>query len=533
MALSPGTVLQRRYRIGKMVNQGGMGIVYRGYDQTLQISVAIKEMIAPSGVNPITLAQRRQQFQLEASILARLQHPNLVRVTDFFEEQGNAYLVMDFVEGVSLEQRVQQSGPLAQTEAHQIAEQILNALELCHQNNILHRDIKPSNILIRPNGQAVLIDFGLVKVWNPQSPPTQPVIKNMGTPEYAPPEQAGSGQGYTDRRSDLYSLGATLYYALTGQTPPQVNSRLAHPAPLSVRAHNPRIGDQWEQVVRRATEMDTANRFANAAEMRAALTATPAAPTRLSVASLGPWWMAAGLTIAFMVIAVMIVTHPPRPRPMPTRMPSPTPSHTPTVVTVLANTPAPTRTYTSTRTPPPPTSTYIPSPTSTRMATPTRTRTPTPTPLPAPIWSALVIKGPLNLRSGPGTTYNQIGEVYECDCLAVYNSTGEWLNIAAPDGRSAWIAAEFTRTGLNSSCEVSHTVNAHFRADQYSLSAGGCTFLRWDVDGIKAVYLDRTGRAGHDSQEVCPAQTQTFTLKVVLANNQVECNRVTIQVSGR
>lgn len=277
--LNSGTVLQNRYRIVAPLGQGGMGAVYRAWDMRLNVSVAVKEMIPQPGLDPQTLAQLRNQFHQEATVLARLLHPSLVRVTDFFEEGDNAYLVMDFVEGESLAERISRQGALPEAEVLAWAGQLLDALAYCHNQGIIHRDIKPQNVIIRPDGRAVLVDFGLVKLWDPHDPRTKTVMRGMGTPEYAPPEQYEADTGHTDPRSDLYSLGATIYHALAGQAPPTATLRIASPEHfLPVRQANPRVSDTTERAVLRAMELNRSRRWGNAAEMAAALGIQGVAP---------------------------------------------------------------------------------------------------------------------------------------------------------------------------------------------------------------------------------------------------------------
>jgi serine/threonine-protein kinase len=268
--LTPGTVLQNRYRIASPLGQGGMGAVYRAWDLRLNIPVAVKEMVPQPGIDPHTLAQLRQQFYQEAQVLARLNHPNLVRVTDYFEEWGNAYLVMDFVEGQSLADRIAAQGPLPEAQVLDWACQLLDALAYCHAQGVVHRDIKPQNIIIRADGRPILVDFGLVKLWDPRDPRTRTVVRAMGTPEYAPPEQWGAG--HTDPRSDLYSLGATLYHALTGQAPATATDRTARPSLfIPPRQLNLSIRPETERAILRAMELAQDARWGSAAEMAAAL----------------------------------------------------------------------------------------------------------------------------------------------------------------------------------------------------------------------------------------------------------------------
>ena len=270
--LTTGTILQDRYRIVSPLGQGGMGAVYRAWDTRLNVPVALKEMTPQPGLDPQTLAQLRQQFQQEALVLARLNHPHLVRVSDFFEEHGNTYLVMDFVKGESLADRITGQGPLPEREVLAWAGQLLDALAYCHAQGILHRDIKPQNVIIRPDGQAVLVDFGLVKLWDPGDPRTKTAMRGMGTPEYAPPEQYETEMGHTDARSDIYSLGATLYHALAGQAPPTATLRMATPERfVPMRTLNPNTSATTETAVLRAMELARSQRWHSADDMAAAL----------------------------------------------------------------------------------------------------------------------------------------------------------------------------------------------------------------------------------------------------------------------
>ena len=281
--LTTGTTLQNRYRVVSLLGQGGMGAVYRAWDTRLKGPVALKEMIPQPGLDLHTLAQLRQQFEQEAIVLGRLNHSNLVRVTDFFEEGGNAYLVMDFVEGESLADHIEREGVLPEEQVLVWAGQLLDALAYCHGQGVIHRDVKPHNVIIRPAGHApprfggagggaVLVDFGLVKLWDPRDPRTRTAMRGMGTPEYAPPEQYSTQPGHTDPRSDLYGLAATLYHALTGQAPPTANDRMAFPSQfVPLRGLNPRVSGETEAAVLRAMELAVENRFPTAQDMAAAL----------------------------------------------------------------------------------------------------------------------------------------------------------------------------------------------------------------------------------------------------------------------
>ena len=272
MSLAIGQIIYNRYRIARLLGQGGMGAVYRAWDLSLNIPVALKELVPEPGIDPATLAQLRAQFQGEAQVLAGLVHPNLPRVTDYFEWGGNAYLVMDFVEGEDLDTLIARQGPLPEAWVVSWAGQLLDALAACHAHHIVHRDIKPHNIIIHPDGRAVLVDFGLVKLWDPRHPQTQRIVRGMGTPEYASPEHYGLGGRHTEPRSDLYSLGATMYHALTGQEPLSAIDRWATPSsfisPCCLRAD---LQPGVESAILRAMAVDINQRVQSAYEMVAAL----------------------------------------------------------------------------------------------------------------------------------------------------------------------------------------------------------------------------------------------------------------------
>ncbi len=322
MNLSPGVTLQNRYRIVARLGQGGMGAVYRAWDTRLNVAVALKEMVPQPGLDAQTLAQMRAQFGQEATVLARLNHPHLVNVTDFFEEEGKVYLVMRFIEGESLASRIAREGPIPEAQVVVWAQQLLDALDYCHSQGVLHRDIKPQNIIIRADGQAVFVDFGLVKLWNPDDPYTRTVMRGMGTPEYAPPEQYGTRSQHTDPRSDIYSLGATLYHALTGHLPPSATDRMARPeyfVPPSRLTEG--VSPAVEAAILKAMALTIDQRFAGAREMSAALTVRrmsgPAIPVPAASAPTprlsGPraWlWAAGGATLLLLGSGVLLVARP-------------------------------------------------------------------------------------------------------------------------------------------------------------------------------------------------------------------------------
>jgi len=272
MTLEIGKTADNRYRISKLLGQGGMGAVYKAWDTRLERAVALKEMIPQSSLSTEMLEQLREQFRNEAQVLGTLSHPNLVRVTDYFSWDGNEYLVMDFVEGESLADLIAREGAQNEEKVLRWATQLLDVLAYCHRRGVLHRDIKPQNIIITPDDNAVMVDFGLVKLWDPNDPQTRTVMRGAGTPEYAPPEQYDMGLGHTDPRSDIYSLGATLYHALTGKTPPTATQRMASPSSfVPPRRINAVIKPSTEAAILKAMEVAMNRRFQSAEEMARAL----------------------------------------------------------------------------------------------------------------------------------------------------------------------------------------------------------------------------------------------------------------------
>jgi len=264
MTLQPGTLLHNRYRILKILGQGGMGYVYHARDERLGVDVAVKENLFTSG-------DYAGQFRLEAVILANLQHPNLARVTNHFliSQQGQ-YLVMDYIEGEDLRQRMERSGPLPEDEAVHIGVALCEALVFLHSRTppILHRDIKPGNVKLKPDGRVYLVDFGLVKVLKDQQATTGGA--RAITPGFSPPEQYGT-MG-TDVRSDIYSLGATLYAALTGYIPEDGLARIMENLVLTpIHQRKPSVSSRMEAVLGKAMALKPADRFQTAGEFQQAL----------------------------------------------------------------------------------------------------------------------------------------------------------------------------------------------------------------------------------------------------------------------
>lgn len=277
--LPVGTILRSRYRIIELVGHGGMGAVYRAEDLRLQgRQCAVKEVLPELGLPPDLLAQMQEQFYREASILARLDHPNLPKVSDYFSHHGREYLVMDFVPGRDLKEIVdearRQDTFLRERRVLGWAAQLLDAVEYLHSQNppVLHRDIKPSNIKLTPHGTIKLVDFGLVKLMAPDDSRTVTVVQGRGTVQYTPLEQYGGDLGHTDVRSDIYSIGATLYHLLTGVPPADAKQRFLKPGSLvPPRSLNPAISARTERAILAAMSMHPDQRPSSIAELRALL----------------------------------------------------------------------------------------------------------------------------------------------------------------------------------------------------------------------------------------------------------------------
>lgn len=274
MTLERGTLLHKRYRIVEILGQGGMGSVYRAVDENLGVDVAVKE-------NLFTTDEYARQFRLEAVILANLRHPNLPRVTDHFVigDQGQ-YLVMDYIEGEDLRQRMERQGNITEDEAILLGASICDALTYLHTRKppILHRDIKPGNVKITSEGHIFLVDFGLAKVLHGNQATTTGA--RAMTPGYSPPEQYGTAR--TDPRTDIYSLGATLYASLTGIIPEDGLARAMDNTQLTpLRKRNSKISRRLAAAIEKAMGIDPSDRFQVAEEFKRALLGSKSKTQRL------------------------------------------------------------------------------------------------------------------------------------------------------------------------------------------------------------------------------------------------------------
>jgi serine/threonine protein kinase len=252
-----------KYSVGKVLGQGGFGITYMGADNLLSRPVAIKELfpegcqrngttVQPTRITPSDFASMKQRFLDEARLLASLNHPGIVKVYDFFEENNTAYMVMEYLRGKSLAKLVEErGGALSEKEAVGYILKVCEALDVVHKAGYLHRDIKPENIIVCGDGRVVLVDFGAARAYMAGKTGRMTVIL---TPGFAPYEQYATMARFGPTL-DIYALGATLYYLLTGEVPISAPDRAIGVELRSVREINGRVSRQVEEAVMKAMAM--------------------------------------------------------------------------------------------------------------------------------------------------------------------------------------------------------------------------------------------------------------------------------------
>ena len=321
--LKAGEVLRGRYQIIRIIGQGGMGSIYLANDQRLSgRQCALKEVEHDRSLPPALLQEARDQFLREATILARLDHPNLPKVSDFFSISSRDYLIMDYVPGKDLRvlmiEARQAKTFLQENDVLNWANQLADALSYLHNQNppILHRDIKPSNLKLTPTGLLKLVDFGLVKLLAPGEI-TITILQGQGTALYTPLEQYGGDSGHTDVRSDVFAFGATLYHLLTNQPPTDARERFLNPDSL-VPPHeiNPAISIRTARAIMWALKLHPDDRPTNIEEFRRSLigdrpiiTRQSTKPIRSTVAffslpEIYLLWGALGLTMLGLIITL-------------------------------------------------------------------------------------------------------------------------------------------------------------------------------------------------------------------------------------
>ncbi len=264
-------VYNGRYQLHRQLGRGGMAVVHLAHDQLLDRPVAVKVLNADFAGDP-TFVER---FRREAQAAANLNHPNIVAVFDWGEEDGTYYIVMEYIEGRPLDEILAGEGPLHPDRAADVATDIAAALALAHRNGVVHRDIKPGNVMIaRPSGQVKVADFGIAKAIGGDTDLTQ-VGTVMGTATYFSPEQAQGKR--LDPRSDLYSLGVVLYEMtvgrppFTGDTPVAIAYQHVQEAPPPPRSLNPAIPPALEAITLKLLAKDPVLRYPSAEDLRSDL----------------------------------------------------------------------------------------------------------------------------------------------------------------------------------------------------------------------------------------------------------------------
>lgn len=477
MSIRPGAViLNNKYRIQRLIGEGGMARVWLADDMFADRPVAIKEPHA--GLGSTDVQQIRGRFQKEVKVSVALEQartPNIVRAYGVEQYEGELLLVLEYLPGGDLERRIQEDPEgMPIEDVLTIAGDVLTALNAVHKHpwDIVHRDIKPSNILFDKDGQARLADFGLAQVagWS-SGRSAEEGGSHPGTPAYMAPEQA-TEKGYLTPAADIYSLGAVLFEMLTGKKYKryQPGTRAS-----SLRSDIP---DWLDELVARALREDPWQRWKNGGAMLAALQsrksdATPfkndegtgetrfvrpwlliAAPILLLLLLGGGWWMARGKGSQDTAASAAVITitssssQPVNPETAPTLGLEAAVSARATT-TPIETTPTSLPSATSappTATPVPPTATPVP-PTSTPIP-------PTATPIPptdTPIPDAIVKANSLRMRVGPDTAYNVIATYPSGTELAVLgkNTNGNWLNVHAPDDKTGWMATSLLTVNRN------------------------------------------------------------------------------------
>ena len=279
-----GKILAGRYEIIEKIGEGGMAYVFKARDNLLNRYVAIKILKEEFSKDEVFV----KRFRTEAQSAASLIHPNIVSVFDVGEDKGISFIVMELLESKTLKDYIQAKGPLSSELTLKIAAQIASALEAAHKAHIVHRDIKPQNIILNQNLVAKVTDFGIAKVTNTSTATVTSFGKTMGSVHYFSPEHAKGG--YTDAKSDLYSLGVVMYEMATGKLPFDADSPVSvalkhiQEVPIEPKQINPNVSQALNQIIMKAMEKSTANRYQTATEMLTDISIALAKPTSSLVA---------------------------------------------------------------------------------------------------------------------------------------------------------------------------------------------------------------------------------------------------------
>ena len=305
-----------RYRIEEEIGAGGMGIVYRAYDEKLERDLAIK-VLSPGALNDDAA---RQRFRNEARVLSRLNHPSIQTIHDFATFEGHDFLISELVHGVSLDVRLR-SGALTESEVVRLGYQLTEGLAAAHAAGVLHRDLKPANLRVTSDERLKILDFGLAKLSHEAllTLSTTLTIADAptgvaGTLPYMPPEQL-MGEG-GDQRSDIYSAGVTLFELATHRLPfddlfvPKLTNAILHQAPPTLRSLVPKLSAEFERIVLKCLEKKPERRYQSAKELAADLRCLQemSAGTMPNLAKVPSQrrWIAGALAVAVMLGLVVV-----------------------------------------------------------------------------------------------------------------------------------------------------------------------------------------------------------------------------------
>lgn len=253
-----GAIIDNKYEILKEIGRGGMSTVYLAIDKRLNKQWAVKEIkrVANDKNNEVVV----QSLLIEANMMKKLDHPSLPRIVDIIDTNKVIYVVMDYIEGESLDKILKMSGPQPQELVIEWAKQLCDVLNYLHSQNppIIYRDMKPSNVMLKPEGNLKVIDFGIAREFKEHNLAD---TVSLGTKGYAAPEQFG-GKGQTDARTDIYCLGVTLYHLITGQNPTEPPYEI-----YPIRKWNPNLSSGLEAVITKCTQLNPDDRYQNCDEL--------------------------------------------------------------------------------------------------------------------------------------------------------------------------------------------------------------------------------------------------------------------------
>src|ERR1019366_3855667 len=300
------------YRIVEKIGAGGMGEVYRAHDEHLARDVAIK--VLPPGT--LIDESARKHFHKEALILSQLNHPNIATIYDFDTQQGVDFLVMEYIPGITLSEKVA-AGPLAEKEVLRLGVQLAEGLSAAHEHGVVHRDLKPGNLQVTSDGRLKILDFGLAKLRLPvtDSVATQSLSETQataGTLPYMAPEQLLGGE--IDARTDIHAAGSVLYEMATGQRPfaklehAQLIAAILRQPPMPPGQLNPQVSPELERIIGKCLEKEPENRYQSAKELAidlrrlqtSGMISAQYAPTQ------SQWWSAKSVVLGLAVLALVI-----------------------------------------------------------------------------------------------------------------------------------------------------------------------------------------------------------------------------------